>query len=168
MASGAHYDEVFAGPAHSLRNSIIICAVFLAIFVGNCSLAPQPNICQAVLKTSNTMVAIAGESGLHPPDRSERRGRDRAGWKRRSTCWSTKLRETFGTIVAGNQQVSDAVERVKQISGNIVTNATEQAQRAQDVLKRIETMGQTAGEVQQNALESQQSYGDTTLSRSPS
>ena len=75
-----------------------------------------------------------------------------------------KLRGTFGTLIDGNRQVSMAVERVKLISAKIVSNASEQTKRAQDVLKRIETMGQTAGEVQQNASESQQSYDSTAQS----
>ena len=57
-----------------------------------------------------------------------------------------------------------AVERVRLISAKIVSNAAEQTKRAQDVLKRIEVMGQTAGEVQQNASESQQSYDGTAQS----
>ncbi len=43
-------------------------------------------------------------------------------------------------------------------------NASDQSRRAQEVLKRIEVMGQTAGEVQRNASDSQSSYGETATS----
>ena len=162
VVSGAPYEEVFQALPIQLRNSIIMGVVFL-IIVGTATLLLSRGIAKPVVETSNTMVAIARD--LDFTRQLEVKGEDEIS--RMETAFNglvTKLRETFGTIVAGNQQVSDAVERVKEISGNIVVNATEQSRRAQDVLKRIETMGQTAGEVQENALESQKSYGDTTLS----
>jgi methyl-accepting chemotaxis protein len=162
VACGADYDEIFVALPIQLRNSIIITLVFLVILVVG-SLMLTRTITRPVLDTVETMVAITND--LDFTRQLQVKGQDEmAQMEGAFNSLVTKLRQTFGTIVEGNQQVSDAVARVKQISGNIVTNATEQAQRAQDVLKRIEIMGQTAGEVQQNALESQQSYGDTTLS----
>ena len=73
-----------------------------------------------------------------------------------------KLRETFGTILKSNSEVSASVLKVKDISANIVNNATEQSKRANDVLSRIQAMGKTADEVQKNAAETQSSFGETT------
>lgn len=162
VASGADYDEIFEALPRQLRNYLVMGVVFLGILV-IATLWLSSGIAKPVVETSNTMVAIAQD--LDFTRQLEVKGEDEIALMEEAfNSLVTKLRETFGTIVAGNQQVSVAVERVREISGNIVTNATEQAQRAQDVLKRIETMGQTASEVQMNASESQKTYGDTTLS----
>ncbi|HAA01854.1 MAG TPA: hypothetical protein DCE18_00615, partial [Syntrophobacteraceae bacterium] len=162
VASGADYDEIFRALPTQLRNYIIMGVVFVLILVV-ATLILSGGIAKPVVETSNTMVAIARD--LDFTRQLEVKGQDEiAVMEQAFNGLVTKLRETFGTIVEGNKQVSDAVERVKQISGNIVTNATAQAERAQDVLKRIQTMGQTASEVQENALESQKTYGDTTVS----
>jgi methyl-accepting chemotaxis protein len=162
VASGADYDEVFEALPKQLVYYGIMGVVFLLILI-SASLILSRGIAKPVVETADTMVAISND--LDFTRQLEVKGEDEiAGMEAAFNRLVTKLRDTFGTIVQGNEQVSEAVERVKQISGNIVVNATEQAKRAQDVLKRIESMGQTAGEVQQNALESQKTYGDTTLS----
>jgi methyl-accepting chemotaxis protein len=162
VASGGDYDEMFG----VLRDQIVYYGIMGGIFVMIlvvASLILSRGIATPVVNTADTMVAISND--LDFTRQLEVKGEDEiARMEVAFNLLVTKLRDTFGTIVQGNQQVSEAVDRVKQISGNIVVNATEQAKRAQDVLKRIETMGQTAGEVQENALESQKSYGDTTLS----
>jgi methyl-accepting chemotaxis protein len=162
VASGADYDEIFAALPKQRINYAIVAAIFLSLLLGGAYVLSR-TISRPILETSQTMVDITNDLDF---TRSIRvKGEDEiAQMENAFNSLVARLRDTFGTIVDGNHQVSDAVSRVKQISGNIVRNATEQAQRAQDVLKRIEIMGQTAGEVQQNALESQHSYGDTTVS----
>jgi methyl-accepting chemotaxis protein len=162
VASGADYDEIFAALPRQRNRNLVISAVFVGLLVGGALLLSR-GISRPIVDTSHTMVAITRD--LDFTKSIEVRGKDEISEMESAfNGLVRKLRETFGTIVEGNLQVSTAVNRVKVISGKIVTNASEQAKRAQDVLKRIETMGQTAAEVQRNALESQQSYDSTAVS----
>lgn len=162
VASGADYDEVFAALPVLRTRSLAISGIFLGILMAGAFLLSR-YISKPIIHTARTMIEIT--ENLDFTKRIEVKGENEIA--RMEGAFNTllqKLRETFGSIVDGKQQVSEAVERVKEISGRIVTNASEQAKRAQDVLNRIENMGQTANEVQQNAQESQQSYDDTAVS----
>jgi len=162
VCTGAEYSEIFKALPEQRNRSFIFATVF-GLFVAFITLFMSGRITRPILEAANTMGAVT--ANLDFTQTVKVRGRDEIA--RMGETFNTmvaKLRDTFGTIVQGNRQVSSAVERVKEISGRIVTNATEQSRRAQDVLNRIETMGQTASEVQLNAKESQQSYGDTAVS----
>ena len=162
VASGANYDEIFAAlPKQRLKN-FIISALFVSFMILGAIFLSR-TISRPILETSEAMVAITRDLDFTRTIKVE--GQDEIAMMEIAfNRLITKLRETFGTIVQGNEQVSGAVSQVQEISAKIVNNATEQAKRAQDVLRRIEVMGQTAGEVQKNAQESQKSYGDTSTS----
>ncbi len=162
VVSGAEYDEMFEPVTRQRNRTLAISALFF-IVIGVAGYWISRKITRPILLAADTMGAITED--LDFTRSVEIEGQDEiARMGIAFNAMVAKLRETFGTIVQGNRQVSSAVERVKEISGRIVVNATEQSHRAQDVLKRIEVMGQTAGDVQQNARESQQSYGDTAVS----
>jgi methyl-accepting chemotaxis protein len=162
VATGADYDEIFAALPVQFWKNMTVSFVFLVILVVG-ALWLSHTISLPIVASAETMTAIARD--LDFTRAIEVKGQDEiARMEEALNKLITKLRETFGTIVRGNQEVSGAVEQVKEISLKIVTNASEQAKRAQDVLQRIEVMGQTAGEVQRNAKESQDSYSSTTNS----
>lgn len=73
-----------------------------------------------------------------------------------------RLQDTFGTVIQSSNNVSSSVKKVKDTSEKIVNNASNQAERAQDVLKRVEVMGKTAGEVQKNALAARETSSSTS------
>ena len=162
VATGADYYEVFADLSRQMYRAVeVIAAIFFLLLLGAVYLSRS--ISRPIMEVSGAMLSIA--SDLDFTRKVNVRGSDETA--RMAEAFNRlieKLRGTFGTLIDGNRQVSMAVERVKLISAKIVSNASEQTKRAQDVLKRIETMGQTAGEVQQNASESQQSYDSTAQS----
>jgi methyl-accepting chemotaxis protein len=162
VGSGADYDEIFAAIPIQQKRNLMVSGVFLVLLVVG-ALFISRTISRPILETTQAMADITLNLDF---TRSLRvKGNDEIAEMERSfNGLITKLRETFGSIVDGNQQLYVAIARVKEISGKIVNNATAQSTRALDVLKRIETMGETAGNVQQNAMESQQSYNDTTVS----
>lgn len=162
VATGADYEEVFEAMPRLRNRTLLVSFLFISFLVAGAYYLSRM-ISRPIVEASETMLAITRD--LDFTRSVDVRGRDEIG--RLGEAFNnmiTKLRETFGTIIQGNLQVSLAVERVKEISGKIVLNATEQSKRAQDVLKRVDTMGQTANDVQQNALESQRSYSDTAAS----
>ncbi len=162
VGSGADHDEIFASLPEQLKKSAVFFAVFLVIIVVS-AIWISRMISKPIIETSAAMIGITKD--LDFTRSIEVRGNNEIS--RMEEAFNglvTKLRETFGTIVDGNRKVSGAVVRVKEISERIVTNATEQSKRAQDVLSRIESMGQTAAEVQRNARESQQTYDGATAS----
>ena len=159
VVTGADSDEIFQGLASMRRNYVIIAAVFCLILLGS-SLFVSRLISKPILAAANAMGEIT--RSLDFTKGVKVKGHDEiARMGEAFNALITKLQQTFGSIVKGNKQVSSAVQRVQEISANIVTNATEQANRAQDVLGRIASMGQTAGEVQKNAVESQASFEET-------
>lgn len=162
VVTGADAEEIFAAlPRHQVR-SIVISAIFVLFIIGGTLLISR-SISKPVIETSKMMTTIT--ENLDFTQSIEVTGKDEiARMQEAFNGLVLRLRRTFGNIVDGNERVSMVVGQVKEISGRIVVNASEQAQRAQDVLSRVETMGQTAGEVQQNALESQRSYDDTVRS----
>ena len=162
VACGADHDEIYAALPTQLKQALAVTAIFLAILIIG-ALWLTRSITKPILSTANTMVAITED--LDFTRQLEVKGEDEIS--KMELAFNTllnKLRQTFGVIVDGNREVSNAVDRVMGISTRIVTNATEQSKRAQDVLGRIQTMGQTAAEVQHNALESQRAYDETTVS----
>ncbi len=162
VATGADYDEVFEALPRQRNRAIGVASIMLCLLVLG-ALYLSRTISRPILEVSRAMLGIAGD--LDFTRKVNVRGSDETA--RMAEAFNRlieKLRGTFGTLIDGNRQVSMAVERVKLISAKIVSNAAEQTKRAQDVLKRIEIMGQTAGEVQQNASESQQSYDGTVQS----
>lgn len=162
VATGADYDEVFEALPKQRNRAIGVAAVILCLLVLG-ALYLSRSISRPIMEVSSALLGIAGD--LDFTRKVNIRGSDETA--RMAEAFNRlidKLRGTFGTLIDGNRQVSIAVERVKLISAKIVSNAAEQTKRAQDVLKRIEVMGQTAGEVQQNASESQQSYDGTAQS----
>ncbi|MHC1743504.1 MAG: methyl-accepting chemotaxis protein [Syntrophobacteraceae bacterium] len=162
VACGADHDEIYAALPTQLKQSAAITAIFLTILIIG-SLWLTRSITKPILSTANTMVAITED--LDFTRQLEVKGEDEISKMEHAfNTLLSKLRQTFGVIVDGNREVSNAVEHVMGISTRIVTNATEQSKRAQDVLGRIQTMGQTAADVQHNALESQRAYEDTTVS----
>lgn len=162
VATGADDDEVFQAVAIQRINNAVMYGVFFVVFTV-IALVFSRVVTKPVLNASSAMTGIAED--LDFTRNIDVKGEDEiAQMQRAFNSLIRKLRETFGTIVAGNRQVSSAVVQVREISVRIANNASEQAKRAQDILNRIEAMGQTAGEVQKNALESQQSYDETTLS----
>ncbi len=162
VASGAEYSEVFE-PVTKERNRSIFVTVFSILFVALVAFFISRRITRPILAAADTMSGITRDLDF-TRSVAVKGGDEIARMGLTFNSMVAKLRDTFGSIVQGNRQVSTAVERVKEISGRIVVNATEQSRRAEDVLKRIEAMGQTAGDVQENAKESQQSYGDTGVS----
>ncbi|MCU0588226.1 MAG: methyl-accepting chemotaxis protein [Syntrophobacteraceae bacterium] len=162
VASGADYDEIFAALPVQRNRNIAVSAVFIGILMAGAFILSR-TISRPIIETSGMMVEIT--RSLDFTRRIEVKGENEISRMEQAfNSLLQKLSETFGSIVDGKQQVSAAVERVKEISGRIVTNASEQARRAQDVLTRIETMGATASQVQENARESQRSYDDTAVS----
>lgn len=75
-----------------------------------------------------------------------------------------RLRQTFIGIFRGRDQVSQAIEQVKDISLQIAGNAEKQAEQIQDTLTRVGQMRKSAEESQKNALESQSYYDDIATS----
>jgi methyl-accepting chemotaxis protein len=162
VGSGANYEEVFEALPTMRNRSIAISALFIGILMAGAFLLSR-YISRPILNTAEMMIDIT--RNLDFTRQIEVKGENEiARMEEAFNSLLRKLRETFGSIVDGKQQVSSAVVRVKEISGRIVTNASEQAKRAQDVLTRIETMGVTASQVQENAQESQRSYDDTAVS----
>jgi methyl-accepting chemotaxis protein len=156
VATGADYDEIFAALPVQRNKILAISGVFLFILIAG-ALFLSRAIAKPIVTASETMIAITEDLDL--TRQVDVKGRDEtAKLGMAFNGLVKKLHETFGTINDGSQEVSGAVERMKAISVRIASNATEQSKRAQDALKRIEAMGQTAGEVQQNARESQQYY----------
>ncbi len=156
IASGADYDEVFDALPKQRNRAIGALAIILCLlFLGAAYLSRS--ISRPIMEVSGAMLSIADDLDftrnvkIHGSDETARMAE---AFNR----LIAKLRETFGSLIEGNRQVSIAVERVKLISAKIVGNATEQTRRAENLIEQIETMGRTAGEVQQNATESQQSY----------
>ncbi len=159
VCSGANYDELFA-PLAEQRQAYIIFFAVLLVALTIIALLLGTTIARPIIATTRAMGVIAQDLDFTRTIKVT--GKDEiAGMQQSFNNLIEKLQHTFGTIVQRNSQVSSAVQRVKEISLNIVNNATAQSTRAQDVLKRIETMGQTASEVQRNASESQTSYGET-------
>jgi methyl-accepting chemotaxis protein len=137
----------------------VMFGIFLVLFSAGGWIL-QRKITKPIVDTSNTMAEIS--KSLDFTRELEVQGNDEISRMQEGfNQLMTKMRSTFGSIVKGNRQVSSAVQRVQEISANIVTNASEQSNRAQDVLTRVATMGQTAGEVQKNATESQASFEET-------
>ena len=160
VVTGIDSEEIYTLLAQQLKSYLIIAAAFF-IFIIAGSLFVARLISKPILATSRAMLDIT--RNLDFSKTIDVKGRDEiANMEEAFNSLIVKLQQTFGSIIKGNNQVSAAVLRVKEISGNIVNNATEQSRRAQDVLKRIEVMGQTAGEVQKNAHESQTSYAETS------
>ncbi len=162
VATGADYDEVFeALPRQRNRAGGVLAFILCVLVLG--ALYLSRSISRPIMEVSGAMLSIATD--LDFTRQVNVRGNDETA--RMAEAFNRliqKLRDTFGTLIDGNRQVSVAVERVKLISAKIVSNAAEQTKRAQDVLQSIETMGKTAGEVQKNASESQQSYDGTVQS----
>jgi methyl-accepting chemotaxis protein len=162
VATGADYDEVFeALPRQRNRAAGVLAFILCVLVLG--ALYLSRSISRPIMEVSGAMLSIATD--LDFTRQVNVRGNDETA--RMAEAFNRliqKLRDTFGTLIDGNRQVSVAVERVKLISAKIVSNAAEQTKRAQEVLQSIETMGKTAGEVQKNASESQQSYDGTVQS----
>jgi methyl-accepting chemotaxis protein len=162
VVTGADYDEVFeALPRQRNRAAGVLTFILCVLVLG--ALYLSRSISRPIMEVSGAMLSIATD--LDFTRQVNVRGNDETA--RMAEAFNRliqKLRDTFGTLIDGNRQVSVAVERVKLISAKIVSNAAEQTKRAQDVLQSIETMGKTAGEVQKNASESQQSYDGTVQS----
>ena len=162
MFTGAEADQAYAGVVRHRNNAGIVSAAFI-ILSGLIALLISRAIARPILDVSETMVLVTQE--LDFTRQIAVRGQDEIAQMGHAFNGLIKrLRDTFGSIVTGNRQVTVAVGRVREISNRIVFNATEQSKRAQDVLKRIDTMGQTAGNVQENAVRSQQAYGETSSS----
>ena len=162
MFTGAELDQAYAGIVRHRNNVGYVSAVFI-ILSALISILMSRVLTRPILDVSETMVLVTQE--LDFTEQVNVKGQDEIAHMGHAFNGLLKrLRETFGSIVTGNRQVTVAVGRVKEISNRIVFNATEQSKRAQDVLKRIETMGQTAGNVQENAARSQQAYGETSAS----
>ncbi len=162
VATGADYEEIFAALPKQLVKLLAISGAFIVLLAG-VALYLSHVIAQPIVRASRTMTAIARD--LDFTRDVEVRGKDEvAGLGEAFNGLLARLRETFGAIVDGNRQVSGAVERMKAISSRIAVNASEQARRAQDALKRIEIMGQTAAEVQNNANDSRRAYEEAGAS----
>jgi methyl-accepting chemotaxis protein len=73
-----------------------------------------------------------------------------------------RLREAFASVAQLVGAVRENTVRVDEATQNIVVNATAQAERARDVLERINQMGQTAQEVSANAAETLRTAEATT------
>ena len=59
-------------------------------------------------------------------------------------------------VIQTASEVSNSSQKVGAVSSQVVKNASAQAERAQDVLKRVETMGNTAREVASRAESSKE------------
>lgn len=162
VASGADYEDIFSGLPRQRNWILIMSGVFLSIVLAGAFVFSRA-ISRPLLDTSRTMIAIADDLDF-TRSIEVRRGDEIGKMEEAFNRLVLKLHDTFGSIVDGNRKVYTSVQRVKDISGRIASNATEQARRAQEVLKRIEVMGKTAGEVQKNAADSQESYDNTASS----
>ncbi|MEN6441941.1 MAG: methyl-accepting chemotaxis protein [Syntrophobacter sp.] len=144
-----------------LRFGGIMFGIFLVLFTAGGWILRRA-ITKPIVATSNAMAEIA--QSLDFTRNIEVQGKSEISRMQEGfNQLLSKLRTTFSSIMKGNAQVSAAVTHVKDISANIVTNATEQTRRAQDVLKRIEHMRETAAEVQKNATESRETYDETSV-----
>lgn len=159
VVTGADSDEIFNGLALQRKSYIVIGSVFGVILLLSALLVSRI-ISRPILEAANTMIEIT--RSLDFTKSIPVKGHDEiAQMKEAFNGLIARLQQTFGSIVKGNRQVSSAVQRVQEISANIVTNATEQSNKAQDVLSRVAAMGHTANEVQKNAISSQASFEET-------
>ncbi len=162
VVTGADSDEIFKALTQQRNNSLMLAGVFTfvlllgVVWVGRRISGPIVDTARAMADITKTLDFTRV---LHVKRNDEIGSMEDA-----FNQLIQKLQQTFGVIAKRNVQVSAAVGRVKEISTNIVKNANDQSKKAQDVLKRIEAMGQTAGEVQRNATESQSAYGETATS----
>gem|GEM_PF-449930 len=159
VCSGGDYDETFASLPQQRNASILSSLGLLAILMFGAYIVSR-GITKPLEDTSNAIIRVTRD--LDFTQTVPVKGVNEIG--RMEQAFNTlvvKLRETFGLIVAGNHEVVQSVDRMSEISTRIVSSASEQSRRAQDVLERIQMMGQTAGEVQKNAVESHQSYDET-------
>ncbi len=156
VASGADYGEEMA-PLNKefLSYTYFFIGLVILIFIGDFTVGGP--ISKPLIKIADEMTEIA--RSLDFTRTVEVKGRDEiAGLQQAFNGLIGKLQETFGTIIEGNKEVAVSVSKVKDISANIARNATEQSARAGDVLARVVTMGQTAEQVQKNALETRSSF----------
>ncbi|MEN6441613.1 MAG: methyl-accepting chemotaxis protein [Syntrophobacter sp.] len=162
VVTGADSDEIFKALTQQRNSSLMVAGIFtLVLLIGVVWVGRR--ISGPIIETARAMGDIT--KTLDFTRTLEVKRNDEIGqMEDEFNHLITKLQQTFGVIAKRNVQVSAAVNRVKEISTNIVKNASDQSKRAQDVLKRIEAMGQTAGEVQRNATESQSAYGETATS----
>ncbi len=68
-----------------------------------------------------------------------------------------RLQGAFTAVLEGVSRVRQSSTTVNEVTQNIVVNATAQAERARDVLDRVNSMGQTAQEVSSNVAETERS-----------
>ncbi|MFH1114273.1 MAG: methyl-accepting chemotaxis protein, partial [Pseudomonadota bacterium] len=68
-----------------------------------------------------------------------------------------RLQGAFSAVLEGVSRVRQSSATVNEVAQNIVVNATAQAERARDVLDRVNSMGETAREVSANVAETERS-----------
>jgi methyl-accepting chemotaxis protein len=158
VASGADYQEEMAPLKKQLLSyTYFFIGLVILIFIGDFTVGGP--ISRPLIRITDEMTEIA--QSLDFTRTVEVKGRDEiAGLQRAFNGLISKLQETFGTIIESNREVAASVSKVKDISANIANNATEQSTRAGDVLARVVTMGQTAEEVQKNAVETRSSFNE--------
>ncbi len=160
VCTGANYDEEMAPLVRQRVASGIFLGV-LVVFIIGMVVFVSGSISKPLVETAKEMGEIAGDLDF---TRSLKvRGKDEISVMQRSfNDLLAKLQATFGTIIKSNREVSESVSKVRDISAKIANNATEQSNRAGDVLARVVTMGQTAEEVQTNALETRSSFSEAS------
>ncbi len=158
VCSGANYDEEMAPLIRQNMIEAIFLGVLTLVIIGLAILV-SGTIAKPLIKAAARIKEITQDLDFTRP--MEVKGKDEVALMQRSfNSLIAKLQETFGTIITSNREVSASVSKVQNISANIAHNATEQSNRARDVLARVVTMGQTAEEVQKNALETRSSFNE--------
>lgn len=124
----------------------IISMMIIVFLIVGVILLISGRISGPLVRASAVMAEVADHLALNR--RLEVKSEDEVGKMGRSFNF---LMETFANsfkqILKSAAEVSDSSKKVGQVTSQVVKNASAQAERAQDVLKRVETMGVTAKEV---------------------
>lgn len=151
LGAGADKSEVMEFlPVIIRNNSIMGGAVFVVTILAAIIIAGT--ISRPVTAMAGTMAQV-GEN-LDLTLRSPVTTRDEIG--RAADTFNgllERLQGSFASVLEAVGRVRDASLTVNEVSQNIVINATAQAERARNVLERVQAMGETAQEVSSNTEE---------------
>ncbi len=141
------------------RNMIILFGIvtLVAVIIG---LIAARGVARPIAALAETMQTVGDQLDLTL--RAPVGGRDETGVASESfNGLLDRLQGAFAAVLGAVDRVRDSSTRVNEVTGNIVLNATAQAERARNVLERVAAMGETAQEVSSNANETNQAATTT-------
>jgi methyl-accepting chemotaxis protein len=159
MLASQSETEAFA-PSRALARNGIIATVIIAALVILIGILISATISRPITRLAETVTSVGENLDLTiqaPVTTADETGR--AAEALNATL--ERLLEAFGSINDLVGTVRETSGRVDEVTQNIVVNATAQAERARNVLERINQMGQTAQEVAGNAAETLRSAETT-------